>query len=149
MEQGYWFKSDLFQIQKGEDEETNPGCYGKELGEWLCGKFKELGYEVEELIPEDWGWCVMCSRGDYMLWVGCGAMQTDEVTENYNPDSPPQGSDVVWHVFPHIEVPMFFVKSLLLKLLGKLDTKKPLSKLKSDLVSILSDEPRITFCEEP
>jgi hypothetical protein len=56
MTRGYWFTSDLFQIQKGEDEETNPGCYGKELGNWLCEKLKSFGYDVEELIPEDWGW---------------------------------------------------------------------------------------------
>ena len=35
MEQGYWFKSDLFQIQQSEDEETNPGCYGRALGNWF------------------------------------------------------------------------------------------------------------------
>ena len=149
MEHGYWFKSDLFQIQKGEDEETNPGCYGKELGEWLCLKLKELEYDVEELIPEDWGWCVMCSRDEYMLWIGCGAMQTEEISEEYDPERPPKGTDVIWHVFPQIEIPFFSFKAKFLSITGKLDTKEPLNKLNTELNEILSQEPRIEFCEEP
>lgn len=31
MNQGYWFKFDIFEIKPDEDDETNPGCYGKEL----------------------------------------------------------------------------------------------------------------------
>ena len=45
---GYFFKSNLFEIEPGEDEETNPGCYGKQLSHWLKDKFSKLGYEVEE-----------------------------------------------------------------------------------------------------
>ena len=145
IDQGYMFKSDLFQIQKEEDKETNPGCYGKELGEWLCLKFKELGYNVEDLIPEDWGWCVMCEREEYLLWVGCGPMQ--EYFEDYDPELPPKGEDVIWHVFPEIEVPFFYFKSLSKKWRGKLDIEKPLQKLDQDLKMILNSEPRITLCE--
>lgn len=149
MERGYWFKSDLFHIHKGEDEETNPGCYGKELGEWLCKKFKEKGYEAEEVIPEDWGWCVMCHRGEYLLWVGCWAMQSNEMIEHYDSESPPEDSEVVWHVFPHIEVPIFYFKSLFKKLTGKLNLNEPLAKLNKDLENILRLEKGIELCEEP
>lgn len=44
MTNGYYFKSTKFSIQKYEDEQTNPGYYGRELGEWLRVKFSELGY---------------------------------------------------------------------------------------------------------
>ena len=29
----FWFKSSLFEIEPGEDEEINPNIYGKQVGE--------------------------------------------------------------------------------------------------------------------
>ncbi|MET1257655.1 hypothetical protein [Aliikangiella maris] len=146
MEDNFYFKSGKFRIHKNEDEETNPGCYGKELGLWLCEEFTKLGYDVEELIPEDWGWCVMCSRDEYLLWIGCGAMSDHE---NYNPDNPPEGRDVTWLAFPHIEVPFFKFKSLFKKWTGGLDLDQPLKKLKEELQSLLENETEIELCDEP
>jgi hypothetical protein len=149
MEQGYWFKSDLFQITKGEDDETNPGCYGRELANWLCIKFQDRGYDVEEVFPEDWGWCVMCYRGDYLLWIGCSSVFEDSFYDTYDPDRPPEGNEVVWHVFPAIEMPFFYFKSWFRRLIGTLDTYKPLQKLDQELKYLLESEQRIEFCEEP
>lgn len=146
MVDNFYFKSNKFQIHKNEDEETNPGCYGKELGLWLCDKFSELGYEVEELIAEDWGWCVMCSREEYLLWIGCGAMSDHE---NYDPDNLPNGSEVIWTSFPTIEIPFFYFKSLIKKWTGRLDLDTPLKKLKKELEALLDKEPEIKFCDEP
>ncbi len=148
MEKGYWFKSDLFKIQAGEDEVTNPFCFGKELAEWLCLKLKKLGYEAD-VIPEDWGWCVMCVHDDYSLWVGCGIIQDEDSLESYDPEKPPTGREVVWHIFSHIEVPFFMFKSLIRKWTGKLDTKSPLIKLRMELEEILTKEKRIKLCKEP
>ena len=148
MAKGHWFKSDLFTIHKGEDEETNPGCYGKELAEWLCIKFSNLGYEAE-VLPEDWGWLVICENDEYLLWVGCGAMGDEIRQEDYDPDNPPKGSDVTWHAFAVIEVPFFWFKSLLKKWTGKLDLDTPLKKLEKELEEILSKDPQITSCDEP
>ncbi|WP_188151479.1 hypothetical protein [Teredinibacter waterburyi] len=50
-----FIKTDLFAIEPKEDEETNPFVYGKQFSEWLRSRFIGLGYEVEEVIPEDWG----------------------------------------------------------------------------------------------
>ncbi|MES2041951.1 MAG: hypothetical protein V4495_29405 [Pseudomonadota bacterium] len=149
MHSKYWFQSDLFKIQAGEDEETNPACYRKDLGNWLCLKLKDLGYKVEELIAEDWGWCVMCKSDTYLLWVGCGSMLTETSFENFNPAIPPDNSKIVWHVFTEVEVPFFFFKSNFLRLLGKLDTSTAYEKLNRDLKQILEQEPGIRFCEEP
>ena len=146
MKQGYWFRSNLFQIHKGEDEETNPGCYGKELGKWLCKKLENLGYNKVELIPEDWGWCIMCSHSDYMLWVGCSSMQTDET---YDSGKLLRTKNIVWHVFPVVEVPVSYFKSWVKKLLGKLDIDQPLNKLNNESLQILKSEPSIEMCEEP
>ena len=69
--QGYWFRSTRFEIEPGEDEEINPGIYGKQLAEWLKARLEESGYKVEPIINEDWGRCLMCSREPFSLWVGC------------------------------------------------------------------------------
>ncbi|MFZ6874021.1 hypothetical protein ACO0LF_18335 [Undibacterium sp. Di27W] len=145
----YWFTSELFKIEPGEDEETNPARYGKELGQWLCQKFKDLGYESADLVAEDWGWCVMCERDNYLLWVGCGSILTETEIEDIDPDIPPDSAEIVWHVFAEVEVPFFFFKSNFLRLLGKLDTKTAYEKLNRDLKQILEQEPGIQFCEEP
>lgn len=142
MNKSYFFKSDLFQVHANETDETNPGCYGRELGEWLSKQLGDAGYETE-LIPEDWGWCVMCLRKPYMLWVGCWSEPPDNDYEDYDPESVPDSNEILWQVSPQVEIPFFYLKSIVMKLFGKLDTKTPLQKLAGDLESILSSEPRI------
>ena len=132
--EGYWFKSSLFDLVPGEDEESNPQCYGKELSAWLGKKLSYLGYNVE-IIPEDWGWCVMCSRKPYSLWVGCGCMVDDENALN--------NESIVWHCFVVAEVP--FIK----RIFGNVNTQSGISKLTSELESILMGEPEIRLVEEP
>ena len=145
----YYFKSTLFQIGMGEDEETNPGCYGKELGEWLCARLEERGYDVEGVIPDDWGWCVVCAREPYLLWVGCTAILPDDLVETHDPDVPPKGEDVVWCVFPVVEVPFFYLKSQVKRLLGRLGTNEPLQSLDREIQEILEAEPAIERCNDP
>ena len=148
MEKGFWFKSEIFPIEQGEDVETNPLCFGKSLASWLSEKFSEIGYKTE-IIPEDWGWCVVCESKGYLLWLGCGCMATEELVENYNGDNPPKGSEVIWHVFSNIEVPFFNFKALCQKWTGKLDLDTPLKKLNSNLESVLKSESAVEFCDEP
>ncbi|MCH8622235.1 hypothetical protein [Undibacterium sp. TS12] len=147
MDAKYWIRSELFKIQPDEDKETNPGRYGKELGQWLCRKLKTQGYEDAELIAEDWGWCVMCKRENYLLWVGCGSILPEISSENLTPAIPQGNPEIVWHVFTEVEVPFFFFKSNFLKFLGKLDTRTVYEKLNRDLKQILEQEPGIRFCE--
>ena len=116
--QDYWFTSTLFKIARGEENETNPGCYGKELGNWLCCRLEEKGYEGVELLPEDWGWCVMCSQEEMYLWVGCGAVLQDNLSDNVAVDTLPDSQTIIWHVFPRVEVPISHIKSWLKNLLG-------------------------------
>ena len=149
MNKGHWFTSNIFEIAKGEDEATNPGCYGKSLAEWLCKKLKAIGYANAEVIPEDWGWCVMCSTNEVMLWVGCGVVQTEELMNSYNPEKPPKGNQVIWHVFPHAEVPIFKFVAFIKKLLGKINLQEHSIKLAKELEQILKNEKSISFCQEP
>jgi hypothetical protein len=136
----YWFKSTLFEIEPGEDAEVNPRRYGRQLAKWLKSKLEGVGYSVEEIIPEDWGWCVMCQREPYWLWVGCGNMDDLEA----NADSPPpKKDDIIWHCFSTAEV--FFWK----RLFKKVDSAPALAKLDSHLREILSSERGIMLVDEP
>ncbi len=127
---GYWFKSPLFEIEPGEDEEVNPGRYGRQLAYWLKAQLERRGYTVADVFPEDWGWCVMCHFRPYMLWVGCGNMDDSDA----RPDSPPLKESVVWHCFPVAELP------LLARLFKKIDTAPDLARLDSVLREILEGE---------
>jgi hypothetical protein len=148
LETGYWFTSSLFEIEPNEDNETNPGYYGKSLAQWLSAEFKKLGYETD-VIPEDWGWCVMCESCEYMLWLGCGSMQTEEHLGNTAKSIVPKSTDVIWNVFPVVEVPFFNLRATLKNWFGKLDTTTPFQKLVEELEQVLCSASDITFCEEP
>jgi hypothetical protein len=138
--EGYWFKSSKFEIEPGEDEEINPRMYGRQLARWLKQRLGENGYSVEDIINEDWGRCLMCSRDPFMLWVGCGNV-TDYETAQPG-DGPPTKDDVIWHCFATAEV--FFWK----RLFRRIETQPAVSKLYTDLGEILSAEPEITLVQE-
>jgi hypothetical protein len=104
------FRSDRFRIDPTEDEETNPFLYGRSLAEWLRSKLASLGYTPEEVIPEDYGWIVVLSRGSGMLWVACVNEHhhlyeqiTQETKSSYVPDAEP----VTWTVWVNIANPMW------------------------------------------
>ncbi len=67
-----WVQTSFFQVEPGEDQQTNPGRYGRMFAQWLAEQLKARGESVEEVLPEDWGWCVILTRKPYMLWIGCG-----------------------------------------------------------------------------
>ena len=136
----HWFKSNLFEIEPGEDAEINPRVYGRQLANWLKSRLEEVGYDVEPVITEDWGRCIMVSREPFMLWVGCGNVMD---YGNMKEDDPlPAKEDIVWTCFAEAEV------SLWKRLFKKPDTAPALGKLKADLASVLGSEPGITLVEE-
>jgi len=141
---GYNFKSNQFHLVEGEEEFTNPGCFGKSLAEWIATEIKQIGYDTE-VIAEDFGWCVMCDRGDYLLWIGCANVLSEEILEN-TLDNPPNEDNIVWHVFSSIEIPFFMFKSHIRKWTGKLDIKSPLQKLDQHLEGVLKNNDTISFC---
>ena len=135
----YWFESDLFEIEEGEDEETNPRMYGKHLSNWIRQKFINLGYEVEDVIPEDFGWLVLCQRNPYLLGVSCVSYVD---YENMNEDDPaPKPEEVTWCCMVFVEVPFFK------RLFKKIDTTEGADKLGRELQAILNSEPRIKFVD--
>jgi hypothetical protein len=138
--QGYWFKSSKFEIEPGEDEQINPGIYGRQLAAWLKSRLEDLGYAVEDIINEDWGWCLMCSRDPFPLWVGCASMTDPSIPADA---PPPTKESITWHCFATAEV--LFWK----KLFKKIDSHSAVAKLHADLGTILGSEPAITLVEEP
>ena len=133
------FRSDLFQIEPGEDEEINPRMYGRQLANWLKARLEARGYVVETVIAEDWGRCLMLSREPFDLWVGCGNMMDYGAAREGDP--PPAIEDVTWTCFSTAQVPW------MKRLLGKVDTAPALAKLDADLEAILRGEARIRLVE--
>jgi hypothetical protein len=106
----------------------------------LRTKLVEKGYKVEEVIPEDWGWCVMCARDPFMLWVGCGSVLDHEP----NPDAPPPSrKEITWSCFVTAEKP--FLRGLF----KRIDTTSAVERLYRDVEGILKAEPTITLTAEP
>jgi hypothetical protein len=68
----HFVTTDHFAVEPGEDAQTNPGIYGRAFAHWLAARLRERGEPVEEVIPEDFGWCVMLRRTPYRLWIACG-----------------------------------------------------------------------------
>lgn len=129
------FTSPLFEIEAGEDRRTNPRRYGKQLATWLRDGLLAQGYDVEDPVAEDWGWCVVCQRKPLMLWVGCGNAEMPE---------PGRGrQDIVWMCFVAAEIP------ILKRLLARADGMSAKSKLQGDLVRLLEAEPGIRMVECP
>jgi hypothetical protein len=135
---GFWFKSTRFEIEPGEDADINPSVYGRQLAAWLKIQLELRGYAIEQIIAEDWGRCLMCSRHPFLLWVGCGNVFDPA------PDAAlPAKGDIVWHCFATAEVPFWR------RVFGRVDTAPYVAKLNADLRAILDDEPQITLVPEP
>lgn len=66
------FRSDNFPAYPGEEEEVNPGRWGRRLAEFIAAGLKEGGIAAREPFAEDWGWIVEIENDSFRLWVGCG-----------------------------------------------------------------------------
>jgi len=66
------FHSKAFPARPGEDEEVNPGRYGKALAEYLSAELQARGVPVAAVSAEDWGWRIDIQNADFPLWIGCG-----------------------------------------------------------------------------
>jgi hypothetical protein len=64
------FRSTIFEVAEGEDEETNPGIYGKSLAAWLAS---QLRVPEEDVVAEDFGWCVPVKSSQHRVYVACSS----------------------------------------------------------------------------
>lgn len=136
---GYWFKSPLFSVEPGEDQETNPGRYGRQLARWLAERLRARGQQVEDVTPEDWGWRVACRFAGDRFIVACGNLDDAAPDEAA---STPRG-EVIWHAFPASASPLWR------RLLRRHDVALGLQRFDVELRAILAAEPRITLTDEP
>ena len=65
------FTSDAFPPFPGEDEEINPGIWGKRLAEFIVPKLREHGIATGEFHAEDWGWEIPVKNHAFPIFIGC------------------------------------------------------------------------------
>ena len=66
------FRSDRFPAYDGEEQQVNPGRWGRRLAEFLRDNLRKEGFQAQELVAEDWGWMLPIENDQFPLWIGCG-----------------------------------------------------------------------------
>jgi hypothetical protein len=66
----YVIRSSAFLVEPREDSETNPGVFGRSLANCVAAQMRLRGWNVEAVIPEDFGYCVMLARRPITLRIG-------------------------------------------------------------------------------
>jgi hypothetical protein len=72
------FRSSKFPAYEGEEDEINPGLWGKRLTEYLAQKLAARGIETEEFIVEDWGCYLPVKNEGFRLALRCGHQNGDD-----------------------------------------------------------------------
>ncbi|HUQ82021.1 MAG TPA: hypothetical protein VM076_12805 [Gemmatimonadaceae bacterium] len=66
------FHSVEFTPADAEPGQINIERYGYTLAMWVAGRLKERGFEVDQPIPEDWGWLLGAQNDGQIVRIGCG-----------------------------------------------------------------------------
>ena len=116
------FRSSKFPPYEGEEEQINPGLWGRRLAEYLVEHLRSRGIETDEPIAEDWGWYVPVQNEGFRLGLCCGHQSgdDDEFLCFTDPDTP-------------------FVR----KFFRKIDITAQLTRLTEALQQILAADPDI------
>lgn len=147
--EGYWFRTTRFQVIAGEDNDTGPGIYGRELAHWLRDGLVAAGYPRAEARPESWGWCILVAEHPRLLWVGCGGLVTEQAPPDDAMEASPEseaGFDinqeaVLWHCHASVE------RSWLPHWWRRHATDTALMDLDTTLRGLLLAEPRIQLVD--
>ena len=118
------FRSDDFPPYDGEEDDVNPGLYGKRLAEFLVRGLRQHGFEPLRPIAEDWGWVIPIKNDGFNLWIGCGNYQ--EYPDGF-----------LCFIEPHQPT----VRRLFV--LWKIDTSKRVTALQQALDQLMSSHPGI------
>lgn len=117
------FRSSKFPPYEDEEEQINPGLWGKRLAEYLVQKLAEKGIATEEMIAEDWGWYVPVRNEEFRLAICCGHQD---------------GDDNEFLCFTDPSTP------IIKKFFTKIDATAQLTRLTEALQQILASDPEIT-----
>jgi hypothetical protein len=121
------FESSVFAVIAGEDEHTNPSVYGKALAQWLAEQLSAQGLPTDEVIAEDFGWCVPVDSKPYRLYVVCA--RAGETQED-------------WRVFAFVE------GGLMSRLFGKDTRAQSLASLFAVVKQVLQSTPGVKGLRE-
>lgn len=72
------FRSGKFPPYHGEEEQINPGLWGRRLTEYLAAKLAEKGIATEAIVIEDWGCYLPVRNEGFRLALCCGHQNGDE-----------------------------------------------------------------------
>lgn len=72
------FRSSKFPPYDGEEDEINPGLWGKRLTEYLAQKLAERGIATEAYAVEDWGCYLPVKNDGVRLALCCGHQNGDD-----------------------------------------------------------------------
>ncbi|MCB1944107.1 MAG: hypothetical protein KDI53_19000 [Candidatus Accumulibacter sp.] len=120
------FRSKNFPPYDGEENQINPGLWGKRLAEYLVDKLKPHGIETEEIIAEDWGWFIPIKNEGFPLAICCGHQNGDD-------------DEFLCFTEP--------AKPIIRKLFKKIDATHELTRVVTAMENILSSDPGITDLE--
>lgn len=142
LQNGYWFTSRLFSIQRGEDDLTRPGKFGEQLAHWLTRKLQDHGYHAEP-IPEEWGWCVLISNPHFTLYVGCVNANKGEALSVLENEASSEGRELAWHCYVVAEPGFLSLRAT------REAAQDAARQLNEDVGEILRHERRISILSEP
>lgn len=72
------FRSSKFPPYEGEEDEINPGIWGKRLTEYLASELAKMGINTDEMIVEDWGCYLPVRNEGFDLALCCGHQYGDD-----------------------------------------------------------------------
>ena len=72
------FRSSKFPPYDGEEEQINPGLWGRRLAEYLVEKLAGLDIEAEDIVAEDWGYYLPIRNEGFELAVCCGHQDSED-----------------------------------------------------------------------
>jgi hypothetical protein len=122
MKTQFEFRSSKFPPYEGEEEQINPGLWGRRLAEYLVEKLEEKGIETEKMIAEDWGWYIPVQNDGFRLGLCCGHQNGDD-------------DEFLCFTDPAAPVVKKFFKTI--------DTTPQLTRLTDALNEILTSDPEI------
>jgi hypothetical protein len=66
------FRSSAFPALDGEEDEINPGRWGRRLAEFLKRELEAEDIPTDDIYFEDWGVALPIKNEDFPMWIGCG-----------------------------------------------------------------------------
>jgi hypothetical protein len=120
------FESSAFPVAPAEDDETNPGIYGKALAHWLAAQLRAAGFPTGDVIAEDFGWCVPVQSKPHSLYVACASGEASDQ----------------WRVFAFAE------GGVVARLLGRDTRADSLASLFAAVRGCLQSDPRVRGLRE-